>query len=73
MLDAAFWSQNDTSLDEHLDAPEPSYAPSMTLVHFVGERVYLRRMRRGEMLDEKVTQSKCVLRDGTQTQQGPDP
>ena len=36
MLDsAAFWSQDDTSLDEHLDAPEPSYAPSMTLVHGV--------------------------------------
>ena len=33
MLDAAFWSQDDTSLDEHLDAPAPSYAPSMTLVH----------------------------------------
>jgi hypothetical protein len=35
MLDSAFWSQDDTSLDEHLDAPDPSYAPSMTLVHGV--------------------------------------
>jgi hypothetical protein len=65
MLDAAFWSQDDTSLEEHLDAPEPSYALSMTLVHGVS-CVESKRWRegvpatdaKGEMLDEKDTQVK---------------
>ena len=65
MLDAAFWSQDDTSLDKHLDALEPSYAPSMTLVHGVSCVEHLRLREgvpatdaKGEMLDEKGTQVK---------------
>ena len=56
---------DDTSLDEHFDAPEPSYAPSMTLVHCVScvEPIRLREGlpatdAKGEMLDEKVNTGK---------------
>src|SRR3989442_659426 len=60
-------------------SPEPSYAPSITLVHFVHElpigvclRVCLAMDAKGQTLYEKVAQSAFVLGVGQETQQSPD-
>src|SRR5712664_3505880 len=61
-------------------SPEPSYAPSITLVHFVHElpigvclRVCLAMDTKGQTVYEKVAQSAFVLGVGQETQQSPDP